>query len=69
MGYVTHLWGRNEAKRPLMQDFGGKVEGYKMHTKENGCVDVAWIHLAQERDRCEHGNETSDCINCEDFLD
>ena len=47
---------RNEAKRPLVQDFGGKRKGTKMHTKETGCVDVAWIHWAQEWDRCEHGN-------------
>jgi hypothetical protein len=65
------VMGRTEAKKPLVQDFGGGGEwkGTKMHTKETGCVDVAWIHLIQERDRRENGNETSDCINCEDILD
>jgi hypothetical protein len=42
--------GRNVAKRPLVQYFGGKWKGTKMDTRETGYVDVAWIHLAQEWD-------------------
>jgi hypothetical protein len=40
-----------------------------MDVKEIGCDDVDWIHLAQDRDHCEFGNEPSGCIICGEFLE
>jgi hypothetical protein len=34
-----------------------------------GCKGMDWIDQAQDRDRCERGNEPSVSIKCEEFFD
>jgi hypothetical protein len=36
---------------------------------EVGCGVMDWIELAQDRDRCECGNEPSVFLKCGEFLD
>jgi hypothetical protein len=40
-----------------------------MDLGEIGFGNVDWINLAQDRGRCEHGDEPSGSIKCGEFLD
>jgi hypothetical protein len=50
-GAYNILAGRPEGKRPLGRPRRRWEDNIKMDLREIGFGDVAWIHLAQERDR------------------
>ena len=58
-----------EGKRPLGRPRRRWEDNIKADLQElgRGCGD--WMELAQDRDRCEYGNEPSGCIKCGEFLD
>jgi hypothetical protein len=47
---------------------GGRIN-IKMDLQEVGCECMNWIELAEDRDRCECGNEPSGSVKCGEFLD
>ena len=65
------LWG-NLRERDHLEDQSCKFEdNIKMDLQEVGCEGMDWIYLTQGQvaGACECGNETSDSIKYERFLD
>jgi hypothetical protein len=44
------------------------VDNIKMYLREVGFGRVDWIHLAQDKDFCERGNESCGSIKRREFL-
>ena len=64
------LVGKPEGKRALGRPRCRWEDNIKMDLQEVGCVGMAWIELAQDRNSiCECVNEPSGSIKCEEFLD
>jgi hypothetical protein len=63
------LVGKPEGKRPLRRPRRKQEGNIKMDLRETGWGDLHWIHLAQDRDRCDHGNEISGSIKCWEILE
>jgi len=61
--------GKPEGKRPLGRPKHRWEDNIKMGLQEVGCGGMDWIELAQDRGRCESGNEASGSIKCGEFLD
>jgi hypothetical protein len=57
------LVGKREGKRPLGRP-RHRCEDIKMDLREIGWCDMDWIHMAEDRASCEHGNEPSGSIKC-----
>jgi hypothetical protein len=51
--------GTTQGNRPLGRHGSRWKDNIKMDLQEVGCGVMDWIELAQDRDRCECGNETS----------
>jgi hypothetical protein len=68
-GAYNVLVGRPEGRRPLGRPRRRWEDNMKMDLRGIGFGDVDWIHLAQDRGSCEHGNETSGSIKFGEFLD
>jgi len=62
------LVGKSEGKRPLGRPRRRWEDNIKMDL-EVGCRFMDWIEPAQDRDRCESGNECLGSIKCEEFLE
>jgi len=62
------LVGKPQGKRPLGRPRHRWEDNIKMDLQEVGCGGMDWIELAQDRDRCECGNEPSGSIKCGEFL-
>ena len=50
-GVYTVLVGKPEGKRPLGRPRRRREYNIKMDLQEEGCWDMNWIQLAQDRDR------------------
>ena len=61
--------GKLEGNRLLGRPRHRWEDNIKMDLQEVGCGSMEWIELAEDRDRCECGNEPSGCIKCGEFLD
>jgi len=61
-GAYRVLVGKSEGKRPIGRPRRRWVDNIRMDLQEVGCWYVDWIGLAQDRDACECGNETSGSI-------
>jgi hypothetical protein len=59
-GVYRVLVGKPEEKRPRCR----WEDNIKVDLQEVGCGGMDWIGLAQDRDTCECGNETSGSIKC-----
>jgi hypothetical protein len=68
-GAYNILVGRPEGRRPLGRPRHRWEDNIKMDLREIGFGDMDWIHWAQDRDSCEHGNEPSGSLKCGEFLD
>ena len=62
--YTEFCWGNLRGRPRLRWE-----DNIKMDLQEVGCGGMEWIELAQDRDRCECGNEPSGSIKCGEFLD
>jgi hypothetical protein len=62
---------RPEGRRPLGRPRRRWEDNINRDLREIGFGDVDWIHWAEDRvaGSCEHGNEPSGSIKCEEFLD
>jgi hypothetical protein len=58
------LVGKPEGKRPLGRPRRMWIDNINMDLLEIGLSVVDWIGLAQDRYRCERGNEPSGSIKC-----
>jgi hypothetical protein len=59
MNVYRVLMGKPEGKRPLGRSRRRCENGIRMDLREIGWGSVDWIQLAQDRDRCEYGDEPS----------
>jgi hypothetical protein len=67
MKMITIFWLKI-LKRPLGRPRHRWEDNVRMELSEMGWEGVDWIHLAQDRDYCEHGNEPSGCVKGGNFL-
>jgi hypothetical protein len=63
------LVGKSEGKRPLGKPRRRWVENIKIDLREIGWVGVDWIDVAQDRDQCEHRNESLCSLKCWEVLE
>jgi hypothetical protein len=67
------LVGKSEVKRPLGRTRRRWEDNIRMDLQEEGCGDMDWIGLAQDRGQVagnfECGNEPSGSIKCGEFLE
>jgi hypothetical protein len=68
-GVYRVLVGKPEGKRPLGRSRLTLEDNIEMDLLEVGRGGMDWIELAEDRDRCEYGNEPSGSIKCGEFLD
>ena len=68
-GAYRFLVGKPEGKRPLVRPRCRWVNNIRLDLQVVGCGYMDWIGLAQDRDRCECGNEPSGSVKCGEFLD
>jgi len=69
MKHVNKILVRKpEGKKPLGKPRCREDNNIRMDLREIGWKGVDWIHLAQNRDSCEHGNESLSSIK-DEFLD
>jgi hypothetical protein len=68
-GVYRVLVGKPEGKRPLGRLWPRWEDNIKTDLQEVGCGGMGRIELAQDRDRCECGNEPSGPVKCGEFLD
>jgi hypothetical protein len=50
------LVGKPEGKRPFIRPRYRQKDNSRMDLREVGWEGVDWMHLAQDRAHCEHGN-------------
>jgi hypothetical protein len=63
------LMGKPEGKSQLGSP-RCKLEGnIKIDLRRIACGGMDWIHLAQDRDQCEHSNNPPDCIKYWNILE
>jgi hypothetical protein len=63
------LMGKCKGKKPYGRPRRRWEDNIKAYIQEVGCGGMDWIELAQDRDRCECGNENSGSIKCGESLD
>jgi hypothetical protein len=61
--------GKPEGKRSLGRPRRRWVDNIKMDLREVGWDGMDWIDLAQDRDRCECGDEPPGSIKCWEVLE
>jgi hypothetical protein len=50
-GVYTVLVGKPEGERPLGRPMRRRKDGIKMNLQEEGCGDMDWVELAEDKDR------------------
>jgi hypothetical protein len=63
------LVGKQEGKRLLGRPRRRWVDNVQMDLRERGWSCVYWIDLPQDRDSCEHVNESSGSLKCWGILE